>query len=171
MSAHFKPQTIEALQALWVALPIKAPGEFARDSDMDPRERQMAILDAYCFALSDCSSEAVWNTVNNLRAGRIEEASKDFCPKAPKLAEYARAEHRRLQAMNRPKSVTYAPISQPWKDWRIIHRQRAQELAAKGWRLAAENLPLDNGVLMGRRKMWKPGSIWLWAISEMWSPS
>lgn len=162
--ATFRPTVIEALKTLWVALPVRAPGDVSDDA----RERQMAILDAYCFALSDCSNEAIWNTVNNLRAGKIEDASRDFCPKAPKLAEYARAEHRRLEAINRPKMVSYKPApSEGFKDMRIVQRQITDKLASEGWFMAADNATIEKF----RTGNFKVRSRHYWAIQEVWSPA
>lgn len=98
MNAHtFRPTVIEELRRLWVALPVRAPEGMA---GADPRERQVAILESYCRALAEFSPEAIRKTVDDLEAGRIEDASKDFCPKPPKLAELVRAEQRRQELAN-----------------------------------------------------------------------
>lgn len=162
----YQPDVIRALQKLWVALPVRAPN----DGEQDPSRRQREIMEVYCEALSEASSAAVWNTVSNLIAGKIEAASKNFCPRAPELAEYARAEQRRLDAANRPRGISYQPVSHTFKDWRISQRQTTEELARQGFTLAAENLPQDNFVTMARRKALRPGTIWLWAVQEAWSP-
>lgn len=95
--SQFSPETIRALQKLWVALPVKAPN----DGVSDPGERQRAILEAYCEALADCSVEAINVTVRLLIAGRVDEASKSFCPKPPELATFVRAEQRKINAARR----------------------------------------------------------------------
>lgn len=154
----FRPQVIEALTTLWRALPLRGVSDEA------------GVMDDYCYALSDCSSQAVWNTVNNLRSGKIEEASKDFCPKAPKLAEYVRFEQRRLDAINRPPAISYSPVNVPFKDWRIIHRQMADALKSVGWTLVAENLSLDDFTRLSKRRRWGAQTTWFWAIAEAWSP-
>lgn len=56
------------------------------------------------------------------------------------------------------------------KDWRIIHIRKAAELEDKGWRLVADNIALDDFVLRARRKQFRPGTTWLWAIAQAWSP-
>lgn len=164
-ASAFRPSTIEALKALWVALPLRA----SNDGDVgDPRERQMQILDTYCFALSEFSSEAIMNTVNNLRAGKIDEASKNFCPKAPELAVFVRAEQKRIDILKAPKHLPYLAAKSDFKDWRIIHRQRTEELADDGFRLLRSAISLDEFVLLGRRKALPTGSIWFWSLQEVW---
>lgn len=55
------------------------------------------------------------------------------------------------------------------KDWRIIQRRRADELARQGYRLVANGNGLDEMVLKARRHTLPPGTIWLWAIQEAWA--
>lgn len=167
MSAHFRSPVIDSLKALWVALPIKAP---ASDDD-DPSERQMAILDAYCYALRSYSPEAISNTIDYLREGKIKGASLRFCPTSPELATYVRDEQSRLDAINRPKGVTYAPAERPWRDWRAIHRERTRDLAGIGFRLLAERVDHASAVAMASRRLFPIGSIWFWSISEVWGPA
>jgi len=101
MNVHTSPSVIKALQKLWVSLPVRAPNDGAED----PTQRQRDILESYCFALSEFSDEAIWATVDKLRAGKIEEASKNFCPKAPELASYVRAEQTRILASRRERQL------------------------------------------------------------------
>lgn len=159
-ASAFRPSTIEALKALWVALPVRASND---GESGDPRERQMQILDTYCFALSEFSSDAIMNTVNNLRAGRIDEASKSFCPKAPELAVFVRNEQRRLDAINRPKMISLMPQAQPWKDWRIAHlvdvfreRRRWIEFVSK-----------EKCETQSRQKKYPAGSTFKWSLGPM----
>ncbi len=167
MSAHFRPPVIDSLKALWVALPIKAPAS----EDDDPRERQMAILDAYCYALRSYSPEAIANTIDYLREGKIKGASLRFCPTSPELAVYVRDEQSRLDAINRPKSVTYAPAYRPWRDYRAFHQRRAEELRASGFQLIAENVDHPTFVSMARRHQLPAKSTWLWSLWEVWGPA
>lgn len=155
----YRPSTIEALKALWVALPAKASNDGA---DGDPRERQRAILDAYCFALSEFSNDAIWNTINNLRTGKIEEASKHFCPKAPELAAYVRSEQARLDAIKSRPAIPYQPTSRPWTDWREIHINRA----FKARRKFIEHCTLDQMHKAGRGK-YPVGSTWYWSLGPL----
>lgn len=163
----FRPSTIEALKSLWVALPVRASNDGA---DGDPRERQMAILTLYSDVLSEFSETAIWNTVNNLRAGKIEEASKSFCPKAPELAVLVRSEQARLDASNRPKMVSHQPVSRPWKDWNIIQRERTHELAEQGFGLLEKDVPHEIASSRMRQKKYPVGSIWFWCLQEVWGP-
>lgn len=162
-----RPSTIEALKALWVALPVRASND---GIEANPRERQMAILDSYCFALSEFSNDAIWAAVNNLRAGKIEEASKNFCPKAPELAGYVRTEQARIDAMNRPKAIPYKPKPSEFKDWRIVHRERASEMQRQGFVLHAKGIELTDFKAKGERRIFPAGTVFLWSIQEAWGP-
>lgn len=166
-ASAFRPSTIEALKALWVALPVRASND---GETGDPRERQMQILDTYCFALSEFSSEAIMNTVNNLRAGKIEEASKSFCPKAPELAVYVRSEQKRLELLNSPRALPAPTVSKPFKHWGHIQREETIALASLGYRCVAENIGIDEMVTRARRKQFPEKTVWFWCIQEAWSP-
>lgn len=165
MTAALEPSTIKALQALWVALPVRASND---GDEEDPRKRQMQILDAYCFALSEFTSDAVWNTVNALRAGKIEDASKNFCPKAPELASYVRSEQKRLDILKSPRAISYVPVAHEFKDWRVIQRVETDRLAGEGFRCLATELGHDEFVTKARRKAFPAGSVWFWALQECW---
>lgn len=118
------PETIRSLQKLWVALPVKAPN----DGVSDPGERQRAILEAYCEALEDCSAEAIAQTVRLLIAGKIDKASKSFCPKPPELATFVRAEQRKISAARREKML---PAPEPQPEHSEEHRRKMQGLLKK----------------------------------------
>lgn len=158
-TVNMREQAIEdQLHILWRTLPFRG------GTDLE------GTLSDFQFALQDVSVRAVENIVAALRAGLIEDASRDFCPKAPKLADYARAEQRRLDAVNRPKSVGYQPAAHAFKDWRIVHRECAAELAEKGF-VCIPNVSIEDWVSGGKRRRWKAGTTWFWSISEAWSPS
>lgn len=121
MNAHtFRPTVIEELRRLWVALPVRAPEGMA---GADPRERQVAILESYCRALAEFTQEAIRKTVDDLEAGRIEDASKDFCPKPPKLAELVRAEQRRQDLANAEARRKSAPRIEHRAEYSDEHRE------------------------------------------------
>lgn len=122
----YQPEVIRALQKLWVSLPVRAPN----DGESDPGQRQRDILEAYCEALSDCSSEAIWATVNKLRAGKIEEASKNFCPKAPELACYVRAEQLKMSASRRERQLPKPEINEHSPEHRAKMLSLLQKLSA-----------------------------------------
>lgn len=132
---------------------------------------QEGTLEDYCFAVSDFDSDAIWNTVNALRSGKIDDASKDFCPKAPKLAEYVRAEQRRLDVQNAPKAITYRAEPVPFKDWGAIQRARTEELALLGFQCLRSEISHDEFVILGRRKALPTGTVWFWQLQEAWGPS
>ncbi len=168
-ASAFRLATIEALKALWVALPVRASND---GESGDPRERQMQILDTYCFALSEFSSEAIWNTVNNLRCGKIEEASKNFCPKAPELAVYVRDEQKRLEVLKAPKAIVQAREPVPFKDWRVIQQKKVEERArAEGFILWDDDISLEQFNTNARRKKYPAKTTFYWAISQAWGPS
>lgn len=158
-TVNMREQAIEdQLHILWRTLPFRA------GTDLE------GTLSDFQFALQDVSVRAVENVVAALRSGLIDDASRDFCPKAPKLADYARAEQRRLDAVNRPKAVGYQPVGHQFKNWQEIHRHRAEELAASGF-VCIPNISIDEMVAGSKRRRWKPGTQWFWSISEAWSPS
>lgn len=55
-------------------------------------------------------------------------------------------------------------------DWRIRHTNQANDLLRKGWRLIADDISLDEFVLRARRKQFRPGTTWLWAIGQVLEP-
>lgn len=127
-------------------------------------------LSDFQFALNGLSVKAVETTISHLRAGMIEEASKEYSPKAPKLAEFVRAEQRRLDAFNRPKVISYQPVGHEFKDWRIIHRQKACNAAARGF-TCIEGVMIEEWHSGMVRRKWRAGTEWFWSISEVWIPA
>jgi len=100
----------------------------------------------------------------------IEDASKEFSPKAPKLADYVRSEQRRLDAINRPKTIGYQPAPHAFKDWRETHRRKTEDLEARGF-VCIPNVSIEDWVSGGKRRRWPVGTQWFWGLSEAWSPS
>jgi hypothetical protein len=164
---HFRPAVIDCLKSLWVALPLKAP---ATDDGFDA-ERQRDILDAYCYALRSYSDEAVRNTVDALREGRIKDASKRFCPTSPELATYVRDEQSRLDAINRPAAIEHKPAARNgWISPGEIKERKRQDYLAAGRDLLAENVSQETFIHMARSKQIPTGAIWNWLLQEIWSP-
>lgn len=155
---HFRPPVIEALTVLWRALPPRGVTD------------ERGTMEDYCFALADCSAEAVFNTVNNLRAGKIEEASKSFCPKAPELAVLVRSEQARLDAANRPKAIPYQPKPRDYLVHAVRQRQVTDELAKQGYRCIAKDVDHIMSINMLRKKERGVGSIWFASLLEVWEP-
>jgi hypothetical protein len=143
---------------LWTALPIRGV--------TDPKE----VLDVYLTAVQDCSPMAVRSTVEALTAGRIEEANAKFCPSTAELGRFARAEQRRLDALNRPPAISYSVVKVPFKDWRIIHRQAADALKELYWVKYPKEIEHEEFRLLARRGRIRPGSTWFWSIQEAWMP-
>ena len=163
----FRPSPIEALKSLWVALPVRASND---GIDGDPRERQMAILSLYSDVLSEFSETAIWNTVNNLRAGKIEEASKSFCPKAPELAVMVRSEQARIDAVNRPKAIPYQPKPRDYLVHAVKQRQITDELAKQGYRCIPKDVDHIMSINMWKKKERGVGCRWLASLLEVWEP-
>lgn len=132
---------------------------------------QEATLASYLFALQEFSVEAIKNTIGKLCLGQLADAHKRYSPAAPELATYVREEQNRLDAINRPKSVSYQPVSRPWKDWKIIQRATARELEAKGFVCVATGITHDMACARARQKRDPAGSVWFWCIEEIWSPN
>jgi hypothetical protein len=151
-------QVLNALRTLWITLPLRGVTD------------EQGTLDAYGFALEPFSIEAIQNTINSLRRGEIEDASKQWCPRPPELASFVRAEQKRLEAIHSRPAVSYAPVDVPFKDWRVIHRQRANDLQAAGFGLFRKEVTIDIFSLGCRRRAWPAGSIWFWCIEEVWAP-
>lgn len=144
---------------LWTTLPLRGVS--------DERE----TMEAYGFALEPFSVEAIRNTVDYLRRGEIEDASKQWCPRPPELAVFVRSEQKRLDALNRRPSISHQPVETGgYKDWRIIHRQKTKELEQNGYRLVQESVSIDTFNLLGRRKKWQIGATWFWSLQEVWAP-
>ncbi len=151
VQTHFRPPVIEALTTLWRALPPRGVTD------------ERGTMDDCCFALADCSAEAIINTVNNLRAGKIEDASKSFCPKAPELAVLVRSEQARIDAVNRPKAISYQPVNRPWVD----HRERQISQAFKEKRAFIEHATIDQSQARTRARKYAPYSVWFWSLGPV----
>lgn len=147
----YRPQIIEALTALWRTLPLRGVTD------------EHGVMEDYCFALRNFSEEAVANTVNALREGGIEGASKSFCPTAPQLADYVRAEQGRIDIMSRPRLAPPAPGPRgpsPFEIRRdgLLHDNRDRPVLYEGitldrFKAMGSELPVGSkwvGVLGGR---------------------
>ncbi len=126
------------------------------------------VLSDYHYALRNYSLRAVENVVAALRSGDIEEASKEFSPKAPKLAEYVRAEQRRLDILNAPKAISGPAIVQKLKH-ADLKREETIELSRQGYRLLAEEIGHLEFQEKVKRKAFPAGAIWFAALGEVWS--
>lgn len=108
-------------------------------------------------------------TVNNLRRGLIEEASKDFSPRAPKLAEYVRAEQARLDALRRPKALPYAPVHKEFQRHNERQRRETKELERQGWKKLADNIGQEEFNTQAKRRRLPVGARWFWSLEEVWA--
>lgn len=151
-------QALSALRTLWITLPLRGVTD------------EQGTLDAYGFALEPFSIEAIGNTVNMLRRGEIKEASKEWCPKPPQLAEYVRSEQARLDAANRPKAIPYQPPPRDYLVHVVKQRQKADELASQGFHCIATGVDHIMSINMGKSKKRSVGSIWFASLQEVWEP-
>ncbi len=145
------PSLDRLLQPIFVSLPLP------KGVDGD------ALLRQYHYALADLPLDALRSLVSKLVKGTWSEEVK-FCPRPPELANMVRREAANLASINRPK-VSYLPSRHEFKDWRIIHQDRAKELQRQGYRLVAEGLELKarfNGA--------PAGAIYFWSTGELWAP-
>ncbi|NTF54399.1 hypothetical protein G6L12_05760 [Agrobacterium rhizogenes] len=145
------PSLDRLLQPIFVSLPLP------KGVDGD------ALLRQYHYALSDQPIEALRSVVSKLVKGTWLEEVR-FCPRPPELASMVRREASMIAEMNRPR-VSYLPSPHQFKDWRIIHQDRARELQRQGYRLIAEGAELK-----ARYSNVPAGTIFFWATGEMWAP-
>lgn len=149
---------MSALRTLWITLPLRAVTD------------EQGTLDAYGFALEPFSIEAIGNTVNMLRRGEIKEASKEWCPKPPQLAEYVRSEQARLDAINRPKAIPYQPPPRDYLVHQIKQRRDADELAKKGFYCLAKEVDHIMSINMWKTQKRSVWSVWFASLQEVWEP-
>jgi hypothetical protein len=56
------------------------------------------------------------------------------------------------------------------KNWHTTHEIEGDKLHAKGFRLIAKGISIDEMILKSRRKEYPTGSIWLWSGGQVWAP-
>lgn len=127
------------------------------------------LLRGYLVALDGEPVEALKSVVTKLIKGLWSEEVR-FCPRPPELANMVRAEKRSIELMRGPRRLPPPAIATPFKDWRIIQRDRTHELAAQGFRLLAEEISQESAHKRSQRREFPAGSIWFWALQEMWGP-
>lgn len=128
------------------------------------------LLGGYLVALEGLLPSALKSVVIQLVKGTWHEEVK-FCPRPPELANMVRSEQRRVEAMNRQRLPPPAAVPHQFRDLRIVHQQRAEELSRQGYRLIAESITADAFMNLGKSRAIPAGSIHLWAIDEVWAPS
>lgn len=127
------------------------------------------LLAGYYVALQDERIETLEAVVMHLVKGTWREEVK-FCPRPPELANMVREEQRRVDAINRPRLPAPAAVKHQYKDVRISHRQRVEELSNDGYTLIAEGVTHDAFGSLAKSRAIPAGSIHLWAIDEVWCP-
>lgn len=128
------------------------------------------LLTGYHVALQDEPIGALENVVMHLVKGTWREEVK-FCPRPPELANMVREEQRRIDAVNRPRLPPPAAVPHEFKDIRVTHRLRAEELAKLGHVLVAEGITREAFCHLAKSRGIPAGSIHLWAIDEVWAPT
>lgn len=127
------------------------------------------LLGGYLVALEGLLPSTLKSVVIHLIRGTWYEDVK-FCPRPPELANMVRQEQRRIDAMTRPRLPKPEPIQQQFKDLRITHRQRSEELQKSGFVFVC-NAGNEKFTSMAKRRELPAGSIHLWAIDEIWAPA
>ncbi|PDT55057.1 MULTISPECIES: hypothetical protein [Sinorhizobium] len=115
-----------------------------------------------------------------LKRGEYENINLAFIPLPAELAAMANAECRILREDRIRKQETLRAIEDSVSrtlpsvhglmDLRVKHRERANELAAKGFYLVAQGVDHQEFATLARSRELPAGSILLWAIDEVWSP-
>lgn len=146
------------IRPMFIALPLP------RGIDADD------LLRGYLFALDGEPEAAVRNVVGKLCKGTWSGEIK-FCPRPPELAGMVREERRTIELLSEPRRLPPPAVNVPFKDWRVIHRERTKELAEQGFRMIANEISQVAWHLGGQRRQWPVGSIWFWSIQEAWGPA
>lgn len=134
------------------------------------RDRQEQVLKAYGLALDGYSIEAISNVVTALGRGEVEGQSTKWCPTPPELSKYVRSEQARLDAANRPKAIPYQPPPRDYLAHVVKQRQKADELASRGFHCIATGVDHIMSINMGKSKKRSVGSIWFASLQEVWEP-
>jgi hypothetical protein len=148
----------EIIRPMFISLPLP------RGVDADE------LLRGYLVALEGLLPGALRSVVLHLVRGTWHDEVK-FCPRPPELANMVRFEQRRVEAMNRQRLPAPAAVQHQFRDLRIIHHRRADELSKQGYRLIAESITSDAFISLGKSRAIPAGSIHLWAIDEVWAPA
>lgn len=93
-----------------------------------------------------------------------------FCPRPPELANMVRDEQRRVEAANRQRLPAPAAVAQPFKDLRVTHRLRSEELQRLGFTFHDRCQSHEAFAALAKRRAVPVGSVHLWAIDEIWVP-
>ncbi len=140
----------------------------------------------YVSVLKDVPSCGLRKSLTKLKRGLYENISLDFVPTPASLAAMSRAEAKVTiddLARLKGKQSTLSDIAtangprlpssakHQFRDLRIVHRQRSEELSKQGYRLVAESITSDAFLSLGKSRAIPAGSIHLWAIDEVWAPS
>lgn len=140
------------LRPLFVSLPTP------KDTD------QESLIAGYFVALEGMELEALQSVVMKVVKGLWDDKVV-FCPRPPELATMVRKEQRRLEEARQPK-IIHSSVRVDFKDWRIIHRDKAEELRKKGYTLTAEGQEVKS-----RYSGVPAGSVFFWSTGEIWSPA
>lgn len=128
------------------------------------------LLRGYLVALEGLLPSTLKSVVVQLVRGTWREEVK-FCPRPPELANMVRDEQRRIDAINMPRLPPPQAAPHQFRDIRITHRLKAEELAKDGYVLIASGVTHDQFYILTRGRSIPPGSKHLWGIDEVWCPS
>lgn len=127
------------------------------------------LLEGYFVALDGLPLSAVQSVVTKLVKGTWYEAVT-FCPRPPELANMVRKEQASMRERARP-HLPMLPSKHDFKDIRVTHQQRAEELASKGYVLLDKCQSIDEFVRRCKKREFPVGTINLWAIDQVWAPA
>lgn len=116
-----------------------------------------ALTDGYLFALQGLSTDGLKSVIAKLIRGTMPNQPK-FCPRPPELAQMVRDEEERMRDLARP--ALPGPASTAFKDWRMIHEEKARH---EGRKLIHAGASIDDYRRGLKSGAYPAGSTWLWA--------
>ncbi|MFQ6161416.1 hypothetical protein [Sinorhizobium meliloti] len=137
-------------------------------------------VEEYRLSLRNVPVYGLRRTYVKLKRGEYENINKAFIPLPAELAAMANAECRLLREDRIRKQETLRavqdsvsrtlPSAHGLMDLRVSQRERANELAAKGFSLVAQGVDHLEFAHLAKSRELPAGSVHLWAIDEVWSP-
>ncbi|RVG30735.1 hypothetical protein [Sinorhizobium meliloti] len=137
-------------------------------------------VEEYRLSLRNVPVHGLRRAYVKLKRGEYESISKAFIPLPAELAAMANAECRLIREDRIRKQETLraiedsvsrtVPSSHGLMDLRVTHRERAIELAEKGFVRVAEGVDHLEFAQLAKSRELPAGSVHLWAIDEVWSP-
>lgn len=135
-------------------------------------------VDEYRRSLRHVPVYGLRRAYSKLKRGEYENINLAFIPLPSELAAMAMAESRLIREDRIRKQETLAALQEidtaprhyGFRDLRIVHRERAVELAAKGYVKVADGINQQMFGSLAKSRGLPAGSVLLWAIDEVWAP-